>query len=73
MKNKSDFFASWWALYDVNSMTNIVKEIAHPTLGKLIFDFVSFDVFDNQNLKLLVYNPDYETSVALKKFTATNT
>lgn len=53
MKSKSDFFASWWVLYDVNSMTNIVKKITHPILGKLIFDFVSFNVFDNQNLNLL--------------------
>jgi hypothetical protein len=61
MKSKSDFFANWWALYDVNSMTNIVKDITHPTLGKLTFDLVCFDVFDNQNLSLLVYNPDDKT------------
>jgi hypothetical protein len=61
MKSKSDFFASWWALYDVNSMANIVKKITHPTLGKLTFDFVSFDIFDNQNLNLPVYNPDSKT------------
>ncbi len=73
MKSKSDFFASWWALYDVNSMTNIVKKITHPTLGKLIFDFVSFDIFDNQNLNLLVYNPDNKTSVFLDKLTVANT
>lgn len=67
MKNKSEKFAAWWALYDVNSMSDIVKNLMHPTLGKLTFDFVSLDVFDNQNLKLLVYNPDNETSLSLGK------
>ena len=67
MKSKSVLFASWWAMYDVRSMKDIVKELKHPTLGKLVFDFVSFDIFDNQNLTLLVYNPDYETSHKLRK------
>ncbi len=67
MKSKSDSFASWWALHDVNSMTNIVKEVKHPAVGKLIFDFVSFDIFDNQDYKLLVYNPDHDSSIKLSK------
>lgn len=67
MKNKSEKFAVWWELYDVNSMSDIVKNLMHPTLGKLTFDFVSLDILDNQNFKLLVYNPDNETSRLLEK------
>jgi hypothetical protein len=73
MKGRSDSFASWWALYDVNSMTNIIKKVTHHTLGKLTFDFVSFNIFDNQNLSLLVYNPDDKTSRRLDKLIVTNT
>ena len=61
MKNKSEAFASWWALYDIYSMSNIVKNLMHPSLGKLTFDFINFEAPDNQGLKLLIYNPDDET------------
>lgn len=68
MKNKSDKFSEWWSLYDVNSMSDVVKELTHPLAGKLTFEFVSFDVSDNLNLKLLVHNPDENSSACLEKF-----
>jgi transcriptional regulator with XRE-family HTH domain len=67
MKNKCPQFASWWALYNVNSMTNIIKNIKHPTLGALTFDFLTLDIHDSPNLTLVIYNPDHTTSRVLDK------
>lgn len=67
IKNKNDKFASWWSLYDVSSMSDVVKELTHPSSGKLSFEFVSFDVSDNQNLKLLIYTPDDSSLNKIKK------
>lgn len=67
IKNKNDKFSSWWSLYDVNSMSDVVKELTHPSLGKLTFEFVSFDVSDNLNFKLLIHNPDDESILSMKK------
>jgi len=66
MKKESENFSLWWSLYDVNSMTDIVKHIKHPTLGNLTFDFVTFDITDNYNLKMIVYNPNDKTTLILK-------
>lgn len=69
LKNKCNTFSAWWSLYDVNRMSDVIKELKHPLIGKMTYEFVSFDVSDNQNLKLLVHNPDDKTIICLKKFT----
>jgi len=68
IKNKSENFSAWWLLYDVNGMSDVVKELTHPLMDKLTFEFVSLDVSDNQSLKLLIHNPDDEALARLKKF-----
>ncbi|MGL5437375.1 MAG: helix-turn-helix transcriptional regulator [Lachnospiraceae bacterium] len=68
LKNKSDTFSTWWSLYDVNGMSDVIKELKHPLIGKLTFEFVSFDVSNNRNLKLLVHNPDDKTLTCLKEY-----
>lgn len=70
LKNKSDTFSTWWSLYEVNGMSDVIKELNHPWMGKLTFEFVCFDVSDNPSLKLLVHNPTDETGVCMKKMTA---
>jgi transcriptional regulator with XRE-family HTH domain len=67
MKKESERFSSWWTLYDVNSMTDIIKHIKHPEIGNLTFDFVTLDIVDNYNLKMLIYNPDDKTTLTLKE------
>ncbi|MGX9754637.1 MmyB family transcriptional regulator [Clostridioides difficile] len=67
LKNRNDIFATWWSLYDVNGMSDVIKKITHPVMGKLTFEFVSFDVSDNQSLKLLVHNPDDKSSMLMKQ------
>jgi len=38
-------------------MSDIIKEITHPDVGSLSFEFSSFDVSDNTNLKLILHTP----------------
>ena len=67
MKRESEQFSSWWTLYDVNSMTNIVKHVRHPTMGELTFDFLVLDIEDNHNLRMIIYNPDEATARKLRE------
>jgi len=66
LQNKNGIFSSWWSRHDISGMSDVKKELTHPTLGKLSFEFTSLDVSDNQALKLLIHNPDDETLVQLK-------
>lgn len=66
LKNKSAEFTAWWSLYEVNGMSDIVKDLTHPLLGQMTFEFVSFDCSDNKSLKLLIHNPDERTRMCLQ-------
>lgn len=68
IKNKCDKFSDWWSLYDVKGMSDVIKELTHPIMGKLTFEFVSLDVSDNLNIKLLIYTPDDESSKRIQTF-----
>lgn len=57
LKEKSADFNLWWSMYKINSMSDITKELVHPVVGKLVFEFNSFDVSDNPNLKMLIHTP----------------
>jgi transcriptional regulator with XRE-family HTH domain len=57
LKKRSSIFNEWWSIYDVHGMGDIIKEITHPTAGNLSFEFNSFDVSNNVNLKLILHTP----------------
>jgi len=57
LRAESSAFNEWWSIYDVHGMSDIIKEITHPTIGSLSFEFNSFDVSDNANLKLILHTP----------------
>lgn len=61
LKVKSPDFNLWWSTYDVQGMGDVIKELTHPIVGKLVFEFSSFDVSDNPNLKMLIHTPVLET------------
>jgi len=48
----------------VNSET--YKKLEHPIAGELSFEFISFDVSDNSNLKLIVNTPFSESDTHIK-------
>jgi len=57
LKKRSPAFNEWWSIFDVNGMGDIIKNITHPTIGDLSFEFNSFDVSNNENLKLILHIP----------------
>lgn len=64
--NISAKFNEWWALHDVHGMDDVIKEINHPIVGRMVFEFVSFDVSANPNLKLIFHNPSVGTDTKHK-------
>lgn len=62
----STAFNEWWALHDVHGMDDVIKEISHPTVGRMVLEFVSFDVSANSNLKLIFHNPVAGTNTKSK-------
>jgi hypothetical protein len=57
IKTKSPEFNQWWEDYEINEMSSVIKKITHPIVGSMVFEFSSFDVSDNKNLKLILHNP----------------
>lgn len=57
MCNSSTIFDEWWAMHDVHGMDDVIKEIHHPKARRMIFEFSSFDISSNPNLKLIFHNP----------------
>lgn len=66
LKEQSKEFDFWWSKHEVQSGSAVNKEINHPVVGTLIFEFCSFDVSDNPNLKLIVNTPLAETNTSEK-------
>lgn len=66
LKLNSEQFSAWWTIYDINGMTDVRKELTHPVMGRLAFEFASFDSSGNPNLKLLIHNPDQDTATRLQ-------
>lgn len=66
LSKESKEFDLWWSLHDVQSNSEIHKRVNHPTVGRLTFEFCSFDVSDNSSLKLIVNTPDSKTDTVIK-------
>jgi len=66
LKRESEEFNLWWSRHDVQRNSEIYKKLKHPIVGELIFEFSSFDVSDNSNLKLIVNTPFSETDTDVK-------
>jgi transcriptional regulator with XRE-family HTH domain len=50
-------FALWWTSHDVLGVKAGRKIMHHPKLGRLTFDYASFQSNDDPALKLIVYTP----------------
>lgn len=66
LKNESEEFNLWWSRHDVQRNSQLYKKLKHPIVGELVFEFCSFDVSDNSNLKLIVNTPFLETNTNIK-------
>jgi len=66
LKRESEEFNLWWSRHDVQRNSEIYKKLKHPIVGELLFEFSSFEVSDNSNLKLIVNTPFSETDTDVK-------
>ncbi|OPJ65883.1 helix-turn-helix transcriptional regulator [Clostridium chromiireducens] len=66
LKRESDEFNLWWTRHDVQGNSEAYKKLKHPIVGELFFEFVSFDVSDNSNLKLIVNTPSLGSDTDIK-------
>jgi hypothetical protein len=57
LKKRSPAFNEWWSAYEVHGMSDIIKEISHPVIGNLSFEFNSFNVSNKEDLKLILHTP----------------
>jgi transcriptional regulator with XRE-family HTH domain len=48
-------FSTWWAAHGIGAPVSGTKQLYHPTLGTLRFDYASFQANDDPALKLALY------------------
>jgi transcriptional regulator with XRE-family HTH domain len=65
LQSTSPEFRQWWSQHDVLSIPNCHKEMQHPTLGYLEFEYVILQVPDNPDLKMVVYTANPATAAKL--------
>lgn len=56
LRSESTEFDSWWTMHNVKTEEEISKLINHPILGQLKFEYTSYVVLSDTNLKLCVLN-----------------
>jgi len=66
LKMQSKEFDFWWSLHEIQSNSEIYKQLTHPVVGTLDFESSSFDVSDNSYLKMIVHTPLPGTDTAIK-------
>lgn len=54
-------FDDWWTAHDVGAAIGGTKTLHHPALGRLRFDYATFQANDDPALKLAIYTPASET------------
>jgi transcriptional regulator with XRE-family HTH domain len=59
-------FAQWWPQREVARPLSGQKRIAHPTAGRMLFEYSSFGVGDPPDMKLIVFTPLDEEDTARK-------
>ncbi|GCF11560.1 helix-turn-helix transcriptional regulator [Dictyobacter arantiisoli] len=59
-------FRAWWPDHEVRSGQEGRKTLNHPQLGHLIFERLTFQVFDTPDLKVTVYTPLEEADTPRK-------
>ncbi|PKP67791.1 MAG: transcriptional regulator [Alphaproteobacteria bacterium HGW-Alphaproteobacteria-5] len=57
LTRESAEFDTWWKAHDIREVAAGRKELSHPKLGSLRFDYASFQANDEPGLKLVVYTP----------------
>lgn len=66
LKMQSTAFNLWWPLHEVQSNSEVHKQLNHSSVGILNFGVSKFDVSDNSGLVLIVHTPLAGTDTAEK-------
>jgi transcriptional regulator with XRE-family HTH domain len=66
MKQTSPEFRKWWKCHEATRPPEFQQELEHPTVGNLLLDSVTFQVYPTANLRMVVYTPVLETDTAQK-------
>lgn len=72
LQRASAEFCQWWSQHDVLSIPNCHKELRHPTLGYLEFEYVTLQVPANPDLKMIVYTATPATIAKLEPLLSSN-
>ncbi|MBV8650379.1 MAG: transcriptional regulator, partial [Alphaproteobacteria bacterium] len=59
-------FRAWWPKHEVLRLISSRKRIRHPVGGKMAFEYTSFAVADQPDMKLVVYTPLEEDGTVAK-------
>lgn len=70
LRSESKEFDSWWSMHDVKKNEEVLKVINHPVLGQLKFEFTSYVVISDSDLKLSVLTaiPGSDTEKKIRQF-----
>ncbi|HEY4387671.1 MAG TPA: helix-turn-helix transcriptional regulator [Ktedonobacteraceae bacterium] len=71
LKQVSPEFCRWWPHHDARSSLEGPKTIEHVTLGRLEFEHITLQVFNNPDLRIVIYSPLAETRTKLAQFLET--
>lgn len=63
---RSPEFRAWWPDHEVLSTLEGLKTFNHPQAGDLTFEYLSFQVIDAPDLKVVVYSPLDDTDTPAK-------
>jgi len=63
---RSPEFRAWWPDHEVRGGQEGRKTLNHPQVGYLVFERLTFQVFDTPDLKVTVYTPLEETDTPRK-------
>jgi transcriptional regulator with XRE-family HTH domain len=59
-------FREWWPRHEVLRLLSNHKRIQHRTAGRMVFEYTSFAVTDQPDMKLVVYTPLEEAQTVRK-------
>lgn len=68
LTEKSKEFQLWWPRHDIMGTPIGKKEIRHPKAGIMVMEHITFQVYDNPELKVTMYRPLNENK-AVEKLT----
>ncbi|WP_223068002.1 helix-turn-helix transcriptional regulator [Paenibacillus caui] len=68
LSEQSKEFRSWWPLHDIMSIPIPIgkKEIRHPKAGSMVMEHITFQVYDDPDLKVTLYRPLHEKETVEK-------